>query len=320
MNLRAFIFATVLGAAATGWSQTYIETTRTESKPSVVTGEVVRLEPGKTIVVRSGGEEVAFVLAPGVLVPSEVQVGRAVTLHVEPSADGSATLVRRVVTTTVSSEGDVKRTTEETRTRPSTATTSTQSTTTTTTVPRSQTTTTTTTTASGTVTGEVVRFEPGKTIVIRSDGRETTYVLTPSVSVPAEVQVGRTATLQLEPGADGTSIVRRVTTTSVGADGQVRRTTEIQRTSPSGQTSTSSMTTVTGRVEAYVPGKSVTVVDPSGARVTYVLAAETQMPAEVIVGKEATIYAAPQGQPGEVTYEIEKDGDTIKIKAKTKRN
>jgi len=302
MNARRLAFVTilVLGTSVAAWSQTYTETTtRVETKPVIITGEVVRLEPGKTIVVRSGGEEVTYVLAPGIALPAEVQVGRSATLQLEPGIDGTS-IVKRVTTTTVSPGGQVKETTEVTRTQPSGQTT------------------TTTTTATSSVTGEVVRLEPGKTIVIRSDGKETRYVLAPNVSLPAEVQVGRSAILQLEPGIDGTSVVKRVKTTTVGSDGQVRETTEITRTDPTGQTSRSTMTTLTGKVEAYMPGKSITVIDSKGARVTYVLSAETQVPSEVVMGKEVTVFVGPKEQPS-VTYEIEKDGNTIKIKAKTKQ-
>lgn len=297
MKLRLFVFVAILvmGGTAPAWSQVYSETTT-----RVVTGEVVRLEPGKMIVVRSGGEEISYVLAPGVALPTEVQIGRAVSLQLEPGPDGS-TLVKQVTTTTVDPEGQVKRTTEVTRTQPSGETT------------------TTTTTTTGTVTGEVVRIEPGKTIIVRSDGKETRYVLAPSFSLPAEIQVGRTATLQFEPGPSGTSLVKRATTTTVGTDGQVRETTEITRTNPVGQTTQTTMTTLTGRVDAYMPGKSVTVIDSKGARVTYVLSGESPLPVEAMIGKEVTIYVAPKELGARVIYEIHRDGNTIKIKARTKQ-
>jgi len=298
MKLRPVVFTTILilqtGVAA--WSQTYTETTRAE-KPVIITGEVVRLEPGKTIVVRSGGEEITYVLGPGVVVPNDVQIGRAVSLRTEAGRDGT-TLVQQVTTTTVTPAGQVQRTTEVTRTKPSGATT------------------TTSTTTTGAVTGEVVRFEPGKSIVIRSKDGEVTYMLAPKVTAPAEIQIGRTATVQFEPGRDGTSTVQRISTITLSPDGQVRETTDITRTDPAGRTSRSTMSTLTGKVEAYLPGKSITVTDPSGARVTYVLSGDSQVPADVVLGREVTIQVAPKEQNA-VTYEIERDGDTIKIKAKS---
>lgn len=297
MNLRpvAFVALLTLVPGAAAWSQTYTEA-RVE-KPVIVTGEVIRLEPGKVIVVRSGGQEISYVLGPDLVVPKEVQVGRAVSLRTEAGPDGT-TLVKQVTTTTINTEGQVKRTTETTRTQPSGDTT------------------TTTTTTAGAVTGEVVRFEPGKSIVIRAKDKEVTYVLAPEITVPADVQVGRTATVQFVPGRDGTSMVKRVTTTTLSPEGKVKQTTDITRTDPSGRTSRSTMTTLTGMVEAYVPGKSITVTDTNGARVTYLLSAESQLPTEVIMGKEVTIQVAPKA-PSAVTYEIERDGDTIRIKAKS---
>jgi hypothetical protein len=168
------------------------------------------------------------------------------------------------------------------------------------------------------VSGEVVRLEPGKTIVVRSGNEEVTYVLAPGVDVPAGVEIGRSVSLTVEPGADGATLVKQVTTTTLGPDGQVKKTTEITRTDPSGQTSRSTMSARTGRVEAYMPGKSITVIDSKGSRVTYLLGAETRLPSEVVMGKEITISVEPVERELETTYEIERDGDTIKIKAKTK--
>ena len=57
-----------------------------------------------------------------------------------------------------------------------------------------------------TVDGEVVRYDPGHVIVVRGmDNKEITYTLAPSITVPAEVKVGRRVTLFTEPGTDGTT-------------------------------------------------------------------------------------------------------------------
>lgn len=272
-------------------------TTTTTSRP--ISGEIVRLEPGRNIVIRSNGRETRYILSPNVILPAEVQIGSNATLQFEHGPDGTS-LVKRVTTTTVNDEGQVKRTTEVTRTRPS-----------------GETMTTTSTTA-GAMTGEVVRLEPGKTIVLRSDGRETRYTLAPNVTLPAEIQVGRTATVQYEPGPDGTTLVKRVTTTTLSPDGQMKETTEITRTHPTGDSTRMTMSTLTGKVEAYLPGRSVTVLDQNGTRVTYMLGSESQFPSEVLMGKEVTIYTVPKEHGTRVVYEIQRDGNTIKIKAKTK--
>lgn len=169
------------------------------------------------------------------------------------------------------------------------------------------------------VTGEVVRLDPGKTLVIRGKDGETTYTLPAGLVVPADVQVGRTATVQFVPGRSGTSMVKRITTTTLTPEGQLKETTDITRTEPGGRTSRSTMTTLKGKVEAYVPGKSITVTDTNGARVTYVLGPTSQVPAEVLMGKEVTIQVAPD-DPATVTYEVERNGDVIRIKARPKQD
>jgi len=278
MNGRRVVFAATLSLAmaAGAWAQTITETTT-----RVVDGEVVRMEPGKAIVVRSGGVETTYVLAPGLAVPAGLQAGRRVSLQIEPLADGS-TLVREVTTLQQPPVAE-----------------------------------TTTTISTGPVTGQVIRLEPGKTIVLRSNGKETTYSLAPDVALPAAVQVGQTATVTVEPGPGGSAVVKRVKTTTLTPEGQVKETTEITRTEASGQVSTSTMSTISGRVESYLPGKSITVLDSKGSRLAYVLGAGSLAPAE-IVGKEVTVYAPTNDQGGTTTYEIERDGDTIKIKAKSK--
>lgn len=71
---------------------------------------------------------------------------------------------------------------------------------------------TTTTTTTTTVTGSVVQYSPGQTIVVRSaDGKTTTYTLGPSVSVPADVSIGRSVTLSTQPGDKGAQpVVTRI--------------------------------------------------------------------------------------------------------------
>jgi regulator of RNase E activity RraA len=44
----------------------------------------------------------------------------------------------------------------------------------------------------------------------------------------------------------------------------------------------------------------------------------SQLPAEVLMGKEVTIQVSPN-DPATVTYEVERDGDVIRIKAKPKQ-
>jgi len=144
----------------------------------------------------------------------------------------------------------------------------------------------------GTVIGEVIRYEPGRVIVIRgADEKEVSYTLTPSIKVPADVQIGRRVTLYTEHGADGATIVSRVVTTSVTPEGNVQRTTEETRTSPSGEVTKT--TTISGEVVRYEPGKTIVVRDPSRKVITYALAPNVVMPADVEVGRRVTLYTEP---------------------------
>ena len=238
---------------------------------TTISGDVVRYEPGRVIVVRgSDGKEVAYTLSPRVALPAQVKVGQRVTLHTERSADGSPTTVSRIVTTSVTPQGNVQTTTDETRTTAAGATTKSRIT---------------------TISGEVMQYEPGRTIVVREPGREVvTYTLAPDASVPADIQVGKTVTLYAEPEADGnTSTVRRVLSTSVTPEGGTKSTTEETRTSASGSTTTTTTTSIAGTVEAYTAGKSITLLRSDGTRVTYTITSQSKVPQSVLIGKPITI-------------------------------
>jgi hypothetical protein len=133
-----------------------------------VEGDVIRYEPGRTIVIRGeSNKEMVYSLAPGIVVPAEVQVGQRVTLYYEPSAAGGTQKVMRVVTTSVTPEGNVKRTTEDIRTLPSGA--------------KSKTTTV-------EVTGRVEAYEAGKMLTVtRADGSRVTYMITAQSKVPTDL-------------------------------------------------------------------------------------------------------------------------------------
>src|SRR3989442_10288042 len=141
------------------------------------------------------------------------------------------------------------------------------------------------------INGEVVRYEPGHVIVVRSrDKGEVSYTLMPTLTVPADVQVGRTVTLYTEPGENGTTLVKRVTTTSITPSGDVKRTTEETRTSPTGERTTETTTTVSGTVGAFEPSKSITIIRPDGTQVTYMINDQSQLPTGIAIGRRVTIY------------------------------
>lgn len=247
--------------------------TETAGAPQIVTGEVVRYEPGRVLVVRGAdGKEIIYTLSRSVQVAQEVQAGRTVSVHIERGKDGT-TAVTQVTTTSLTPEGQVKRTIEETRIKPSGETT------------RSKV---------STVTGEVVRYVPDRTIVVREPaGRETTYDLRPGTTVPTGMQVGQKVTLYTEPGPSGTASVARVTTTSINPEGQMERKVEETRINPAGETTKTTTVTVEGTVEAYQPGKTITVRHPDGSKFTYMLSEGTRLPDEVVVGKIVTLRDVP---------------------------
>jgi hypothetical protein len=153
-----------------------------------------------------------------------------------------------------------------------------------------------------TATGEVVRYEPGQVIVLRAaDNSEKRYLLTSGVVVPQDVRVGQPATVYVEPGAGGATVVKRVTTTSVSPDGQTKQTTTETRTEASGAQTTTT-TTVSGKVEAFAAGKSVTVLTEDGQRVTYQINPSSTVPGDVVVGK--TIEIVPAGPNARVVRTI----------------
>jgi len=169
-----------------------------------------------------------------------------------------------------------------------------------------------------TVEGEVVRYEAGHVIVIRgTDNKETTYTLSPSIAVPAEVQVGRRVTLFTEPGRDGaTQLVSRVTTTNVTSEGDVKRTTEDTRHLPSGATTRTTTTTITGKVEVYEASKTLTLTQADGSKVTYVINEKSKVPADLVIGKTVSILPLATAGPGEpvaqtITYVTTTTTETV---------
>jgi hypothetical protein len=272
MNSRILVVAGLLAAAPIAAQAQQAEVV---VAPVVVSGDVVRYEPGKTIVIKSDGREVTYALTPELQLPAEVQMGRRVSVYSERGTDGT-TRVTRVVTTSLTPEGQVKRTTEETRVGDSGV------------VSQKRTT---------TVSGEVVSFVPGKSIVIRrSPGDDVTMALAANAALPAnEVQVGQRVTLYTEPGANGDTTVSRITTTSVTAEGQAKKTVEETRTTASGDTTKTTTVTVQGTVKTYIPGKTLTVLRADGTPVTYTISPSSPMPADLAVGKVVTIRSVPGG-------------------------
>jgi len=147
------------------------------------------------------------------------------------------------------------------------------------------------------VMGEIVRYEPGHMIVLRNaTNQEVTYTLTPSVAIPEGVAVGRRVTLYTTRGDDGSSTVTRVTT-SMTPEGNVKRTVERTRTDAMGETTHSTSTSINGTVEAYEPGRSVTVTRPDGTQVTYTLNERSHVPADLAIGRTIVLRPLTVSEP-----------------------
>jgi hypothetical protein len=193
MKLNVLIAGLCIGAAPAASAVAFAQTAQTETKYVTVDGDVVRYEPGHFIVIRgTNNKEVVYSLAPNSVVPAEVAVGRRVTLYTEPAANGGTQIVSRVTTTTVTSEGNIKRTTEDTRQLPSGVT--------------SRTTTT-------DVSGKVEAYEAGKTLTItRADGSKVTYLINDKSKVPADLVIGKTITILPFVAAGSTEPVAQTVT------------------------------------------------------------------------------------------------------------
>lgn len=150
-----------------------------------------------------------------------------------------------------------------------------------------------------TISGDVVRYEPGRTIVIRGeDQKEVVYTLAPDIEVPTQIEVGKRVTLYTEPVPNSSNqLVTRVVTTNVSSEGTVTKTTEETRTSPSGVTTKTTTTEITGKVEAYQPGRTLTIVRSDGSRVTYTLTASSVVPTDLVVGKTVSLVPAASSDP-----------------------
>jgi hypothetical protein len=149
------------------------------------------------------------------------------------------------------------------------------------------------------VIGDIVRYEPGHVIVVRdSSNNEVTYNLTPSLTIPTGIEVGRRVTLYTMRGDDGSSTVTKITT-SVTPEGNVARTVERTHTNAAGETSTSTSTNIVGTVQAYEPGHSLTLVRPDGSHVTYMVNAQTHIPEGLAVGRTIMLTPAAIGDTGD---------------------
>lgn len=137
-----------------------------------------------------------------------------------------------------------------------------------------------------TVNGEIVRYDAGKTIVVRhADDRVVTYALSPSL-VAVEVQVGRRVSFVTQPGTDGVVRVARLMTLA----------TESPTTSgaASGEEAKSEITTLYGTVTEYEPGRSLTVAQPDRKSATYAIDLHSALPTSLAPGRRVVVRTITQ--------------------------
>jgi hypothetical protein len=148
----------------------------------------------------------------------------------------------------------------------------------------------TTTTTRTTFSGPIVSYQAGHTIVLREDGKTVTYTLDPNLEVPSDIAVGRVVTVTTTPD---NKMVTRVVTTDTNKSGQPRQTTETREVDSSGNVTTTKETTVYGTVSSFEAGKSITITNKQGKRVTYTVTTDSQLPTSIKVGRKVTIFTIP---------------------------
>lgn len=140
-----------------------------------------------------------------------------------------------------------------------------------------------------TVTGEVVRYEAGKTLIVRGiDGHEVTYAIAPTLAAPADVAVGRRVTVVTEPSPGGAVFATKITT-EAGPDGAGSTTAEKTIMSPPEAQTRSQITTVSGTVSVYEPGRLITILRPNATTVTYTIDANSTVPSSLAKGRRVVV-------------------------------
>ena len=77
MKLNVLVTGLCIGGAVVASGLTFAQVVQTETKYVTVDGDVIRYEPGKTIVIRGAdNKEVVYTLAPTMVMPAEVKAAR----------------------------------------------------------------------------------------------------------------------------------------------------------------------------------------------------------------------------------------------------
>jgi hypothetical protein len=144
-----------------------------------------------------------------------------------------------------------------------------------------------------TITGDVVTYDAGRTIVVRGlDGKDVTYAIRTTVAVPPDIAPGRRVTIVTEPADTGALVV-----------------TEIRAGAPAAATveTKGEMTTISGTVSSFEAGRSITILRPNATTVTYRIDANSVLPSDLTRGRKVVVRTvtrpgAPQPLVRKVTY------------------
>jgi hypothetical protein len=200
MKPKTLIAGMILGVAAAAAPAQETQTTtevstqasQSQTTTTTITGTVVQYEPSKTIVIRHPDNRVVtYVLSSSLTPPTDLTIGRKVSIVTEPS-DSGPVVVTRIETTSLTPEGNLKTTTEQREVSASDEETKTEVT---------------------AVYGTVSAFEPGKSItIVQPDKTTVTYVVNAESEIPSGLTTGRTVTVETTTVTGASSpVVRKVT-------------------------------------------------------------------------------------------------------------
>jgi len=182
MKIRTTVLAVALTAVASFATADHLK------------GTVIRLEPGKVMVVRGADmKEVTYTLSPSLTLSPDIAVGRMVEFDTT-AGTGDTWVVTRVTSTTMP-DGSVERTTERSSTDAMGTTTTTKTT---------------------TIDGVVQSYVSGKSITLtRPDGSVVTYVVNDRSQIPTDLVVGKRVVIRTVPLTDSSDLaVEKVTYTT----------------------------------------------------------------------------------------------------------
>lgn len=183
MNLRIAFAALAIGLFAGVAIADDDEVVTTTEESTTIEGEVMQVEPGRTIVLKKHtGDVVTFQLSPEVELPGSVAVGETVVIYTDRPAS------KRVTRVTTSSMGPFTKRVEERTDEFGNV--------------------------ESTTTYTVKSFEPGRRItVVAPSGKTLSFDIDEQSDIPTDVEVGSNVTIMSDDEGDESPLARRVTVT-----------------------------------------------------------------------------------------------------------